>query len=98
MLKTFFRKAKYDCFQLIYELFKKRPQLNYAAGHEISGVVIEVGEQVTTLSPGDRVAGMCKHKCALQIVVMWYCKTKDILTEVARYFKTTLEISCDIQI
>ncbi len=32
-------------------------------GHEIAGTVIEVGSQVTTLAPGQKIAGNPSHAC-----------------------------------
>ena len=47
------------------------PSLKFAAGHETCGVVLEVGQGVTDLKPGDKVTAECFSHCGQCV----YCKT-----------------------
>ncbi|XP_074661264.1 quinone oxidoreductase-like protein 1 [Tubulanus polymorphus] len=43
---------------LLIELFRKNPLSRQPVGHEISGVITQIGSQVTSLQCGDEVAGL----------------------------------------
>lgn len=40
-------------------LYPEAPKLPFTPGYEVSGTVVEVGDQVTAFKPGDRVLGGC---------------------------------------
>ena len=41
--------------------YQAKPDLPFAPGAEVSGVVVEVGKGITHVSPGDRVIAMAQH-------------------------------------
>ena len=41
-------------------MFHKSPQLQYPVGHEVAGVITEIGAAVTSLAKGDKVVGEYK--------------------------------------
>jgi NADPH2:quinone reductase len=43
---------------MVQGLYQVKPPLPYYPGNEFAGVVVSVGEDVSTLAPGDRVLGM----------------------------------------
>jgi NADPH2:quinone reductase len=46
---------------IIADKYQFKPPRPFAPGHEVGGVVVEVGEGVTAYKPGDRVIGMIGH-------------------------------------
>jgi NADPH2:quinone reductase len=44
---------------IIQKKYQVQPELPFSPGAEVSGEVLAVGEGVTALKPGDRVAGLC---------------------------------------
>ena len=46
---------------IIQGLYQFRPELPFSPGAEAAGVVLEVGEGVTQVAPGDRVIGFSTH-------------------------------------
>ena len=46
---------------VVQGLYQERPPLPFSPGMEVSGVVEEVGEDVTGFRPGDRVAALCRQ-------------------------------------
>ena len=46
---------------IIQGKYQFKPALPFAPGHEIAGVISELGEGVTSYKVGDRVIGMCGH-------------------------------------
>jgi NADPH2:quinone reductase len=44
---------------IIQKKYQVQPELPFSPGAEVSGDVLAVGEGVTALKPGDRVAGLC---------------------------------------
>ena len=47
----------YHVLQALGELFKKNPREKYIVGHDIAGLVVEVGEGVSNVQVGDSVIG-----------------------------------------
>ena len=46
-------------FQITKELFVKCPHSDIPAALEVTGIVEKLGNSVSSLQSGDRVAGMC---------------------------------------
>ena len=44
-------------FQLINDVLKKSAQSHHAVGHEVAGLVTEVGSAVSSVQVGDKVTG-----------------------------------------
>lgn len=56
----------YHVLQALGELFKKNPREKYIVGHDIAGLVVEVGEGVSNVQVGDTVIGQrLKHAFVL---------------------------------
>ena len=55
---------------MIQGLYQEKPPFPFSPGMEIAGEIIEVGEGVDGLHPGDRVAAMCGHGGFAQEVIV----------------------------